>query len=167
MSHAFKSTLVVATVAVVGWIVYSVADARLPRRVRAESQKYTVSGRYYRLAIPNVAALAVVDDHLSIRGTDEKGAAVAVDEPLPFGGRPSITNKFHLESDATVGRSRVYSFLEKDSLDTFAIWLPGGEAALSFASIATAGRDLLVFASGDRSTGPRSYYGWVAIEPRR
>lgn len=134
--------------------------AAAPQKLTVTSKDYTVSGEYVSLPLDRVDGLRVERGRLVVKGAP---ADVTVDVP-PSADLERIARHWALVTDAHVDGHRLVVFTEAESVKDVSIELPDGEAPLHFDVFAARdGGELLVFAAGDRQSGPSSLYGYVAI----
>jgi hypothetical protein len=134
------------------------------RPLTVTSTAYTVRGEYVFVAMDRIDGLAGGDGRIVLKGAP---ADLAVD--LPAAADPARpTRHWALVTDAHVGGRRLLTFTQSESVQDFSIDLPDGDAAIQFASFAArnGGGEVLVFAAGDRSSGPQPLFGHVAINPK-
>jgi hypothetical protein len=137
--------------------------AATPQKLTATSNDYTVNGEYTAVPLDRVDGLKVERGRLVVKGSP---ADVAVDVP-PSADLERIARHWALVTDAHVDRHRLVVFTEAESVKDVSIELPDGEAPLHFEVFAARdGGEILVFATGDRQSGPSSLYGYVAIHPK-
>ena len=135
--------------------------AAASQKLTAASKDYTVNGEYMSVPLDRVDGLRVERGRLVVKGAP---ADVAVDVP-PSADLERTARHWALVTDAHVDGHRLVVFTEAESVKDVSIELPDGEAPLHFDLFATRdGGEILVFATGDRQSGPPSLYGYVAIK---
>jgi hypothetical protein len=137
--------------------------AAAPQTLTVASNDYTVSGQYVSLPLDRVDGLRVERGRLVVKGPP---ADVAVDVP-PSADLERAARHWALVTDAHVDRHRLLVFTEAESVKDVSIELPDGEAPIHFDVFASRdGGEILVFATGDRQSGPPSLWGYVAIKQK-
>ena len=138
--------------------------AAAPQKLTVTSKDYSVNGQYVFVPLDRVDGLRVERGRLVVKGFP---ADVVVDVP-PSADLERITRHWALVTDAHVDRHRLVVFTEAESVKDVSIELPDGEAPLHFDVFATRdGGEILVFATGDRQSGPPSLYGYVVIDHKQ
>ena len=134
--------------------------AAAPQTLPVTSKDYTVHGAYVSVPLDRVDGLRVERGRLVVKGAP---ADVVADVP-PSADLERMTRHWALVTDAHVDRHRLVVFTEAESVKDVSIELPDGEAPIHFDVFATRdGGEILVFATGDRQSGPLSLYGYVVI----
>ena len=137
--------------------------AAAPQTLTVASKDYTVNGEYVSVPLDRVDGLRVERGRLVVKGAP---ADVAVDVP-PSADLERIARHWALVTDAHVDGHRLVVFTEAESVKDVSIELPDGEAPLHFDVFATRdGGEILVFATGDRQSGPPSLHGYVLMKPK-
>ena len=139
----------------------------IPHRLRVESSATHASGRYYFLPLDRVTSCILIGDHIVLSGQtgwdDPREARVTRALPVPAG--KILGRSEHWDLKASSYAEHVFS--RRDSAEKLTIHPPPGTADLHWNcyNLSTGG-DLLIFGSGNWKGGPRSYYGYVVIEPK-
>jgi hypothetical protein len=134
--------------------------AAAPQKLTVTSKDYTVNGEYVSVPLDRVDGLKVERGRLVVKGAP---ADVVTDIP-PSADLERITRHWALVTDAHVDRHRLLVFTEAESVKDVSIELPDGEAPLHFDVFAMRdGGEILVFATGDRESGPPSLYGYIVL----
>jgi hypothetical protein len=137
--------------------------AAAPQKLTVTSTDYTVNGEYVSVPLDRVDGVRVEQGRLVVKGVP---ADVAVDVP-PSADLERIDRHWALVTDAHVDGHRLVVFTEAESVKDVSIELPDGEAPLHFDVFATRDRgEILVFATGDRQSGPPSLFGYVVMKPK-
>ncbi len=135
--------------------------AAAPQKLTATSTDYTVNGEYVSVPLDRVDGVRVEQGRLVVKGAP---ADVAVDVP-PSADLERTARHWALVTDAHVDGHRLVVFTEAESVKDVSIELPDGEAPIHFNVFATRdGGEILVFATGDRQSGPASLYGYVVLK---
>ena len=137
--------------------------AAAPQKLTVTSTDYAVNGEYVSVPLDRVDGVKVEQGRLVVKGVH---ADVAVDVP-PSADLERIARHWALVTDAHVDGHRLVVFTEAESVRDVSIELPDGEAPIHFNVFAARdGGEILVFATGDRQSGPPSLYGYVLIQGR-
>jgi len=137
--------------------------AAAPQKLTVTSTDYTVNGEYVSVPLDRVDGVKVEQGRLVVKGAP---ADVAVEVP-PSADLERIARHWALVTDAHVDGHRLVVFTEAESVKDVSIELPDGEAPIHFNVFAARdGGEILVFATGDRQSGPPSLYGYVLIQGR-
>jgi hypothetical protein len=129
-----------------------------------ESEKYLVQGEFSAVPLDRIDRITVVDDHIVLQRIP-----TGLDRPLPPDLDPAKPARhWALVSDAHVNGRHLFVFTEAESVTDVSLSLPDGDAPLHFDVFAekTGGGEVLVFASGDATVGPPSFWGWVSIRAK-
>ena len=135
-----------------------------PRTLTATSNDYVVHGEYAFVALDRVESLKVDEGRLVLHGPP---ADLVLDLP-PSADPQRPAHHWALVTDSHLDDRHQFTFSESESVTDITIELPDGQAPLLFDVFAgRAGGEVMVFASGDRTNGPPSLYGFFTIERRR
>lgn len=132
-----------------------------PQPLAVTSEDYTVRGEYATVKLERIDGLTTENGRVMLKGAP---ADLAID--LPAVADPARRSRhWALVTDAHVNGRRLATFTHSESVKDFSIELPDGDAPLHFAAFAarTGGGEVLVFATGDRASGPPSLFGHVSI----
>jgi hypothetical protein len=132
--------------------------------LNATSQDYVVHGEYAFVTLDRVESLKVDEGRLVLHGPP---ADIVLDLP-PSADPKRPAHHWALVTDSHLDDRHQFTFSESESVTDITIELPDGQAPLLFDVFAgRAGGEVMVFASGDRTNGPPSLYGFFTIERRR
>ena len=132
--------------------------------LNATSQDYVVHGEYAFVTLDRVESLKVDEGRLVLHGPP---ADLVLDLP-PSADPKRPAPHWALVTDSHLDDRHQFTFSESESVTDITIELPDGQAPLLFDVFAgRAGGEVMVFASGDRTNGPPSLYGFFTIERRR
>jgi hypothetical protein len=135
-----------------------------PHPLTVTSQDYAVHGEYTSVPLDRVDVLAIERGRAVLKGAP---ADHAVDLPAAADPARPVRHWALVTESHTPGR-RLLTFTHSELVKDVLVELPEGDAAVRFGVFADRDGigDVLVFATGDRETGPSSLYGYVRIHPK-